>query len=154
MIPLRILIAEDDKVIAMYLEQILLGMGHEICALTRDQAETVAAAALHAPDLMIVDEELSEGSGILAVTEILKAGFVRHIFATGDFYRVLKAEPQAIVLQKPFNIKDLTRAIERCAGSPRAGGADGARSRAGSRIAMGSGGVDCGQDRLCGADAA
>jgi DNA-binding response OmpR family regulator len=113
MVPLRILIAEDDKVIAMYLAQILLGMGHEICALTRDQAETVAAAALHAPDLMIVDEELSEGSGILAVTEILKAGFVRHIFATGDFYRVLKAEPQAIVLQKPFNIKALTRAIER-----------------------------------------
>ena len=40
-----------------------------------------------------------------------------------------------------------------CAGSPRACGADGARGRAGPCIALGSGGVDPGQDRLCRAHA-
>jgi CheY-like chemotaxis protein len=108
MTPLRILIAEDDAVIAMYLSQILVAMGHEICASTREQAETVMAAALHAPDLMIVDEGLRDGSGVLAMAEILKTGFVRHIFATGDCYRVLKAEPQAVVLQKPFSTEALS----------------------------------------------
>jgi len=113
MTPLRIIIAEDDAIIAMYLAEILVGMGHEICATTHNQTETVLAAALHAPDLMIVDDGLREGSGVLAVAEILKAGFVPHIFATGDCYRVLKADPQAIVLQKPFVAHELTRAIER-----------------------------------------
>jgi two-component system, response regulator PdtaR len=113
MAPLRILIAEDDAIIAMCLEQVLLEMGHEVCAITRNEADTVAAALLQTPDLMIVDAGLREGSGIAAVDEILKAGFVPHVFATGDFQRVLKHNPSAVVLQKPYDALALVRAIER-----------------------------------------
>ncbi len=113
MAPLRILIAEDDAIIAMCLEQVLLEMGHEVCAITRNEADTVAAALLQAPDVMIVDAGLREGSGIAAVDEILKAGFVPHVFATGDFHRVLKHNPSAVVLQKPYDTPALVRAIER-----------------------------------------
>ena len=111
--PVRILIAEDDVLIAMFLEELLDAMGHEVCAVVGDQAEVVAAAAQHAPDVMIVDEGLREGSGIAAVSEILKTGFVPHIFATGDCYRVLIHDPEAIVLQKPYTAQALIRAIER-----------------------------------------
>ncbi len=113
MTPLRILIAEDDAIIAMCLEQVLLEMGHQVCAMTRNEADTVAAALLQAPDLMIIDAGLREGSGIAAVDEILKSGFVPHVFATGDFQRVLKHNPQAVVLQKPYDYHALERAIER-----------------------------------------
>ena len=109
----RILIAEDDGIIAFCLEELLGGMGYQICAIASDETETIAAAALHAPSLMIVDEGLRDGSGIAAVTEILKTGFVPHIFATGDCYRVLAQDPDAIVLQKPYTAQALSRAIER-----------------------------------------
>ena len=111
--PVRILIAEDDCLIAMFLEELLEAMGHEVCAVVCDQAAVIGAAAMHAPDLMIVDDGLRDGSGILAVVEILKSGFIPHIFATGNSHRVLGHNPDAIVLQKPYTAQALSRAIER-----------------------------------------
>lgn len=113
MTAVRILIAEDDGIIALCLEELLSAMGYQICAIASDEAETIAAAARHAPSLIIVDEGLRDGSGIAAVTEILKTGFVPHIFATGDCYRVLAHDPHAIVLQKPYTAQALSRAIDR-----------------------------------------
>ena len=112
MVAIRILIAEDDFLIAMFLEELLVAMGHQVCAVVADQAATVAAAMEHVPDLMIVDEGLREGSGIEAVAEILETRFVPHIFATGNCSRVLAQCPDAIVLQKPYTANALTRAIE------------------------------------------
>jgi DNA-binding response OmpR family regulator len=110
---LRILVAEDDAMIAMFLSDLLEVLGHAVCVLTDTEATTVAGALLHRPDLMIVDEGLRDGSGIVAVRAIQMTLDVPYIFATGDCYRVLRAEPDAIVLQKPFNAPALIRAIER-----------------------------------------
>lgn len=113
MTAVRILIAEDDAMIAMFLDELLVTMGYAVCAITSTQSRTIAAAVEHSPDLMIIDDGLREGSGVMAVTEILKSGFVPHIFATGNCYQVLKYNPHAIVLQKPYNAQALVRAIER-----------------------------------------
>jgi DNA-binding response OmpR family regulator len=110
---LRILVAEDDAMIAMFLSDLLEVIGHEVCVLADTEATTVAGALLHRPDLMIVDEGLRDGSGIAAVQAIEMTFRVPYIFATGDCYRVLRAEPGAIILQKPFNAPALIRAIER-----------------------------------------
>ena len=118
MTAIRTLIAEDDFMIAMFLEELLVAMGHEVCAVVADQAATVAAAKEHSPDLMIVDEGLRQGSGIDAVAEILQTRFVPHIFATGDCFRVLAHNPDAIVLQKPYTANALTRAIEQALQTP------------------------------------
>ena len=111
--PVRILIAEDDTMIAMFLEELLEAMGYEVCAVVSDQSEVIAAAAQHAPNLMIVDEGLREGSGTAAVVEILKTGFIPHIFSTGNERQVLRHNPDAIVLQKPYTGQALDQAIER-----------------------------------------
>ncbi|MEO9130949.1 MAG: response regulator [Sphingomonas sp.] len=113
MTALRILVAEDDAMIAMFLSDLLEALGHTVCAVTETEAETVAAALLHGPDLMIVDDGLRDGSGIAAMEELAIKRPIPHIFATGDCYRVLRAEPNAIVLQKPLNATALVRAIER-----------------------------------------
>jgi DNA-binding response OmpR family regulator len=113
MTPLRILIAEDDAMIAILLSDVLAAMGHEVCAVTETESDTIAAALLYKPDLMIVDEGLRDGSGIAAVAEIGLTKLMPHIFATSDCYRVLKAQPKSIVLQKPFDVQTLVRAIER-----------------------------------------
>jgi CheY-like chemotaxis protein len=110
---LRILVAEDDPLIGMFLGEALTEMGHEVCATESTQAETVAAAARCSPDLMIVDARLGDGSGVLAVEEILRAGFIPHVFATGDSATLRTLEAAAVVIGKPYHEPQLARAIER-----------------------------------------
>jgi FixJ family two-component response regulator len=61
---------------------------------------------------MIVDERLGDGSGVSAVEEILRTGFVPHVFITGDSKRIQALRPRAVVIQKPFRESDLVRAIQ------------------------------------------
>lgn len=98
--------------IALFLADLLEGIGHEVCATVETAAEVIAAAAAHRPDLIITDGNLREGSGVAAIKEILRSGFVAHIFVTGDPYR-LATDPGAIIVQKPFTEHALTRAITR-----------------------------------------
>lgn len=113
MTALRIMLAEDDAIIAMALAELLKGMGHEVCAIAETESDAVAAAHRCKPDLMIVDANLYEGSGISAVTKILVGGFVPHLFMTGDPDKVQGSVAGAIILRKPFTLNDLMRAMAR-----------------------------------------
>jgi two-component system, response regulator PdtaR len=110
---LRVLIAEDDALIAILLAELLAGMGHDVCATAATEAEAVIAATRHGPDLMIVDEGLARGgSGVSAVEEILHAGPRAHVFLSGDTEKVRGRRPDAIVVRKPFREAELARAID------------------------------------------
>ena len=89
---LRVLVIEDDALIAMLLAELLAGMGHDVCATAATEAEAVIAATRYGPDLMIVDAGLGRGSGVSAVEEILRAGPVAHVFVSGDAERVRRAQ--------------------------------------------------------------
>jgi CheY-like chemotaxis protein len=110
---LRILVVEDDVTIGGLLAETLEDLGHVVCAVETNAANAVAAAARHHPDLMIVDVGLGEASGVAAVKEILRGGFVPHVFATGDALRDLSLGPDAVLIQKPFRGPDIVHAIER-----------------------------------------
>jgi two-component system, response regulator PdtaR len=114
---LRILLAEDDAMIGLLLADVLDGMGHA-CTIAATEAETVLAARHYRPDLMIVDAQLGEGSGIAAVQEIVRGGPVPHLFVSGNAARVLMLQPDALVLQKPFREADLAEAISRALHTP------------------------------------
>jgi two-component system, response regulator PdtaR len=109
---LRVLVIEDDALIAMLLTEMLGRMGHDVCATAASEAEGVIAAARYAPDLMIVDAGLGRGSGVSAVEEILRAGPRAHVFVSGDAERVRRRRPDAIVVRKPFRESELARAID------------------------------------------
>jgi CheY-like chemotaxis protein len=81
---LRVLVAEDDALIAMLLAEVLVGMGYDVCATAPTEAEAVSAVPRHRPDLIIVDAGLGRGSGRSAVEEILRAGPSAHVFISGD----------------------------------------------------------------------
>ena len=117
MTALRILVAEDDALIGMLLSEMLTGMGHDVCSVEANEADTVTAAARYKPDLLFVDAWLGEGSGIVAVEKILRTGFIPHIFASGDTLRVKALRPDAVVVSKPFSENDLERAIQRALGA-------------------------------------
>jgi CheY-like chemotaxis protein len=110
--PLRILLVEDELLIAMLFTQVLEDMGHEVCETVSTEESAVAAAARWNPDLMIVDARLREGSGISAVEQILLKNYIPHVFVSGDVLGVKARRPDAIVIQKPFFAPDLTRAME------------------------------------------
>jgi len=109
---LRVLVIEDDALIAMLLAELLAGMGHEVCATATSAAEAVIAATCYAPDLMIVDAGLGQGSGVSAVEEILRAGPLAHVFVSGDAESVRLRRSDAIVVRKPFRQAELARAID------------------------------------------
>jgi CheY-like chemotaxis protein len=110
--PLRVLVIEDDALIAMLLAELLAGMGHEVCATAATELEAVMAAKRHRPDLMIVDAGLGHGSGVAAVEQILRAGPIAHMFISGDAGWVKTRKPHAVVVRKPFRQAELVRAID------------------------------------------
>ena len=110
---LRVLVVEDDAMIASLLAETVEDMGHSVCAIASTEVEAVAQAAICQPDLMIVDAGLADGSGVSAVDAILKTRFVPHLFVTGNGRHVRSLHPDAVILEKPFFMPELVRAIDR-----------------------------------------
>ena len=98
--------------LGMLLGEMLEDMGYAIDPLETTQAGAVASVARRRPDVMIVDVGLGEGSGLVAMDEILAAGFVPHIFMSGNVKRVEALRPGTPVLEKPFDQGQLERAIQ------------------------------------------
>jgi len=109
---LRVLVVEDDALIAMVLAELLAGLGHEVCGTAATEDDAVVAAAHYQPDLMVVDAGLGRGSGVAAVEEICRARPRAHVFISGDAERVRQRQPNAVVLRKPFWEAELAQAIE------------------------------------------
>ena len=116
--PLRILVVEDETVLGLLFGEVLEGMGHIVCAIAATEGEAVAAAGRCKPDLMLVDIQLAVGSGVSAVAEILRNGFVPHVFYSGDIAGIRASRPGAVALQKPFRVTELADAINRALGMP------------------------------------
>lgn len=111
MAALRVLVVEDEAVIAELLVDVLAGMGHIVCAIVDTEADAVAEAARLRPDLILVDVRLAEGNGVSAIDRILRERYVPHVLMSGDFATVAKLRPRAVAIEKPFSGADLVHAI-------------------------------------------
>jgi CheY-like chemotaxis protein len=75
---LKILIAEDDLMIADMTEDVLITNGYEVCGIARTVGEAVALAQHHKPDLAIIDMRLADGGlGTQIADELKPASFMR-----------------------------------------------------------------------------
>ena len=110
---LRILLVEDDAMVATVLAELLEMQGHSICAIAATEADAVAAALRFSPEMMIVDPLLRSGSGLGAVDRIQSGRNVAHVFVCGDASRMRQLRPCATVIQKPYLEHDLTCAMQR-----------------------------------------
>ena len=110
----RILIIEDEPIIAMDIEMIVRELGHDVVAVATTHAEAVAEAQKHQPGLVLADIQLADNSsGIEAVQEILTGLTVPVIFITAFPERLLtgdRPEP-AFLLTKPYQPATLRAAI-------------------------------------------
>ena len=112
MATLRILIVEDDGLIAALLEELLGQMGHDICGIETTQEGATLAAARARPDLVLLDVGLAEGDGQAAVAAITLDRDVPCIFMTGALLKPESLAPGAVVLRKPFSEPMLAKAID------------------------------------------
>ena len=112
MTALRILIVDDDALIASLLEEVLAGLGHEVCAVAATQTAATSAALKYKPDLMIVDKQLAAGDGVSAIREILGSGLIPYILMSGDALSFRVPDPARIILRKPFGEAALVQAME------------------------------------------
>jgi DNA-binding NtrC family response regulator len=115
--PLRILLVDDDALIGELLTELLEDMGHVVCGIETTEAGAVQAGLAGKPDLMIVDAQLREGSGVAAVEAIARVASVPHILMSGA--PIPAGRRPALLLQKPFMYDDLVSAIERATGVER-----------------------------------
>jgi CheY-like chemotaxis protein len=110
----KVLIIEDEPVIAMDIAGIVESLGHEVIGVAGRQAEAVELARKHQPGLVLADVQLQDGdSGIVTVQEIMLSMDAPVIFVTGFPERLLtgdRVEP-AFIVTKPFDPETLKVAI-------------------------------------------
>jgi len=107
----RLLVVEDEPLIAFDTEHILREAGYTIIATVDRVAEAVSVLESgEALDLVLVDVNLADGSG-LDVARSARAAAVPVLFVTGNF--PAEAMPLAAgSLAKPYQQRDLIGAIE------------------------------------------
>ena len=113
---IRILLAEDDESMRVYLARALEKVGYEVKSVDRG---TAALPLLESEsfDLLLTDIVMPEMDGIeLAQRAAVIAPDMRVMFITGFAAVALKAgsaAPTAKVLSKPFHLKDLVAEVDR-----------------------------------------
>jgi two-component system, response regulator PdtaR len=111
---LKVLIAEDDLMLADMTEELLVEFGYEVCGIARTVAEGVALGRLHKPDLALLDMRLADGGlGTEIAAQLRSPGRLGVLFATGNASHVMRdgAKGDACIV-KPYGSDDLVRALE------------------------------------------
>ncbi|MEL6646190.1 MAG: response regulator [Pseudomonadota bacterium] len=111
----KIMIIEDEAIIAMELEAIVVEIGHQVTGVARTRAGAVSLGKKEKPDLILADIQLADNSsGIDAVQDLLHdLGDTPVIFITAFPERLLtgdKPEP-AFLITKPFSEAQVRTAV-------------------------------------------
>lgn len=107
----RILIVEDESLIAMLLEDLLADIGYTVVAAVPNVDQALTMLATEAVDLAIVDVNLG-GTPSFPVADALAKRGIPFLFTTGYGQRGLPEHFAARpVLQKPFRRVDLEAAL-------------------------------------------
>lgn len=108
---MKILIVEDEGLVAMLLEDMLADEGHEVVGAASTLARAEAFAEQSAFDLAIMDVNLN-GERPFAFARRMRARGVKVMFATGYGAGAVDAEfADAPVLTKPFDARALQKAL-------------------------------------------
>ena len=114
--PTRILLVEDDWLVARTIQQVLEGAGHGVVAWVGSAQEALIAAANLSPRLLLVDIQLPGSvDGVALVRMLREHQTIRVVFVTshsdaGTLARVADVTPED-VLVKPFSQEQLLSAV-------------------------------------------
>jgi DNA-binding response OmpR family regulator len=110
----KVLIVEDDLMIADMTEDVLREHGYEVSGIARTVERAVELARLHQPHLIVLDLRLANGGLGTEVAAQLEPGTHPGIlYATGNVSQVkLSAANGHACIVKPYRPQDLIRGLE------------------------------------------
>jgi CheY-like chemotaxis protein len=116
----RVLIVEDEIVVALFLEDVLTEFGYQVAGVVSQLDDAMARDTDY--DLALLDVHIN-GRNVFDFADQLAAGDIPFIFATGYGERGIPERHRGNpVLQKPFQPADLKRALDEIALSWQPGG--------------------------------
>jgi two-component system, response regulator PdtaR len=113
---MRVLVAEDDPLIARALAERVRSLGHEALGPARDGREAIELARADPPDLYLFDIEMPNVDGLEAATELAAAGLRRPVVVVtgvddpGLIERSIASGVSAY-LTKPVDTRELEAAL-------------------------------------------
>jgi PAS domain S-box-containing protein len=113
----KILIVEDEQIVAKNIEKRLTGAGYQVVASVSTGEEAIEKVKSTAPDIILMDIKLKGKIDGIETADILRKNYqLPVIFLTSytdeeTFQRAKNTEPFGYLI-KPFETKDLNRAVE------------------------------------------
>jgi CheY-like chemotaxis protein len=112
---LRVMVVEDEFIVALELRDVLEAMGHQVCRVVGSGKQAVGAAAFDRPDCVLMDVNIQGPmGGVEAAAEIQMRFPTQVILLTGLPVRALEEQVRelrhAAVLSKPVD-HDQLRAV-------------------------------------------
>jgi CheY-like chemotaxis protein len=111
---MRILVVEDEAVIAMMVADCLERRGHAVLGPATTLTEALALCEERLPDLAMVDINLRDGSsGVALARALVERWELPVIFASGQMIEARRARALALgYLRKPYEPETVCRSVE------------------------------------------
>lgn len=107
----RILVVEDDELVAMMVEGMLADIGCEVCGFARSVPEALEIVETLPMDIALLDVNLA-GQRVFPVAEALSLKNIPFIFSSGYGAAGVPEEYRsAPVIPKPFRLEELEAAV-------------------------------------------
>ena len=108
----KVLIVEDDAMIATDVEQALSAAGFEVCGVADSEAAALDLASRTHPNFAVVDVQLAPGDGRAVAREISRHQHVAVLMATAEHSSTLNGIGALALLPKPYDANLVPAALD------------------------------------------
>ncbi|MGD8427468.1 MAG: response regulator [Balneolaceae bacterium] len=115
--PKKVLVVEDEMIIALLIEKMVQNLGHQVVDKVTSGEAAVSAASEKDPDIILMDIRLQgEMDGIEAMLKIREKRNIPVIYISGNtdmiYQDKIKKTDYIDFLSKPITISDLNRSFD------------------------------------------
>jgi DNA-binding NarL/FixJ family response regulator len=109
----KVIIVDDDLMVADCLEELLSDAGYEVCGVAGNYDEAIALGEAHRPDVGVIDLRLADGRfGTEIVAAMRARGKFGVLYSTGNpDHELLRDAAEEGCLAKPYTASSLVAAL-------------------------------------------
>ena len=110
--PSKVLIVEDEAIIAEVVAETLKEAGYEVCGIACSEAEALELGRLSRPELAVIDVRLAAGDGRLVARELRARYQTTVVMATSKSADKLEHVGALAVVPKPYRPEVIAAALQ------------------------------------------